>query len=29
MVRLPQGWLFTRRELVTKVWTFLAETAMG
>ena len=29
MVRTPQGWRFTRRELVPKAWTFLAETAAG
>jgi ketosteroid isomerase-like protein len=25
MARTPQGWRFTRRELVTKAWTFLSE----
>jgi hypothetical protein len=29
MARTPRGWLFTRRELVTKAWTVLAEGQQG
>jgi hypothetical protein len=28
MIRTPYGWRFSRRELVTKAWTFLAELPM-
>ena len=28
IARSPRGWRFTRRELVTKVWTFLSEAPM-
>jgi hypothetical protein len=29
LVRTGQGWRFTRRELVTKAWTFIAEIPMS